>query len=75
MQYSLDLAVLPIGDNFTMGIEDAVIAASFVECDKVLGYHYDTFGYIQIDHKKAKETFKKAGKELVLLGIGESIKV
>lgn len=75
MQYKLDLAILPIGDNFTMGIDDAVTASDFVECDRVLGYHYDTFGYIEIDHKAARETFKKAGKELHLLGIGETLKV
>lgn len=46
MQTKLDLAILPIGDNFTMGIEDAIIASDFVECDKILGYHFDTFGYI-----------------------------
>jgi len=75
MQYKLDLAILPIGDNFTMGIDDAVVASDFVECDKIMGYHYDTFGYIEIDHKLAKETFKKAGKELHLLGIGESLSI
>ncbi|WP_299464407.1 metal-dependent hydrolase [uncultured Microscilla sp.] len=69
----LDFAILPIGDNFTMGIDDAVIAADFIECNKIVGIHYDTFGYIKIDHKAAKETFKKAGKELILLDIGETI--
>jgi L-ascorbate metabolism protein UlaG (beta-lactamase superfamily) len=73
MQCQIDLAVLPIGDNFTMGINSAVIASDFVECKKVLGYHYDTFGYIMIDHEKAKDTFAKAGKELVLLPIGDSL--
>jgi len=73
MQCQIDLAILPIGDNFTMGIDSAVIASDFVECDKVLGYHYDTFGYIMIDHEKAKNTFVKAGKELVLLPIGDSL--
>ncbi len=71
----LDLAVLPIGDNFTMGIESAAVAADFVECNRVLGYHYDTFGYIEIDHQKAKDTFAKAGKDLILLPIGDSIEV
>jgi hypothetical protein len=28
-----------------MDVEDAIIAADFVDCDKILGYHYDTFGY------------------------------
>src|SRR5210317_2156876 len=71
LQCKIDLAVLPIGDNFTMGIESAVIAADFVECIKILGYHYDTFGYIVLDHDKAKEAFKSAGKELSLLPVGD----
>ena len=71
----LDLAILPIGDNFTMGIEDAIIASDFVECDKVLGVHYDTFGYIEIDHEEAKRKFYDAGKDLMLLEIGESIEL
>ncbi|WP_026809281.1 metal-dependent hydrolase [Arenibacter latericius] len=71
----LDLAILPVGDNFTMGPKDAVIAADFVECDKVLGYHFDTFGFIEIDHEKAKKTFSDAGKELILLDIGEQLTV
>lgn len=74
-KHKLDLAVLPIGDNFTMGIEDAVTAASFVECDRILGYHYDTFGYIEIDHEVAKAKFDTAGKTLHLLEIGASMTV
>jgi len=71
----LDLAILPIGDNFTMGIKDAIIASDFLECDKVLGVHYDTFGYIEIDHGEAKKKFYDAGKDLMLLEIGESIEL
>jgi L-ascorbate metabolism protein UlaG (beta-lactamase superfamily) len=71
----LSLAILPIGDNFTMGVEDAVIASDFVDCNKVLGYHYDTFGYIEIDHEEAVAKFANAGKELVLLDIGDSLEV
>src|SRR5690606_39087303 len=71
----LDLAILPIGDHFTMGIEDACLAADFVECNKVLGYHYDTFPPIQIDHLEAKSYFSVREKELVLLHIGESLEV
>ena len=33
-----------------MDVEDAIIASDFVECDKILGYHFDTFGYIEINH-------------------------
>ena len=75
MQTKLDLAILPVGDNFTMGIESATIASDFVACDKVLAYHFDTFGYIEINHKKAKEIFKNKGKELTLLKIGSFLEL
>jgi L-ascorbate metabolism protein UlaG (beta-lactamase superfamily) len=45
-------------DNFTMDIEDAIVASDFIECDKVLGYHYDTFGYIEIDHSSHSKVFR-----------------
>ena len=75
LRTKLDLAILPIGDNFTMGIDDAITASDFVACDKVLGVHYDTFGYIEIDHKVAKQKFYDAGKDLMLLEIGASIEL
>jgi len=75
MRTQLDLAVLPIGDNFTMGVDDAILASDFVECDKVLGVHYDTFGYIEIDQDLAKKKFYDAGKDLMLLEIGASIEL
>jgi len=75
MLCKLDLAILPIGDNFTMGIDSATIAADFVECDRILGYHYDTFGYIKINHQEAKEKFANRGKVLNLLEIGDSLTV
>lgn len=71
----LDLAILPIGDNFTMGIDDAILASDFVDCEKVLGVHYDTFGFIEIDHDEAKKKFFDSGKDLMLLEIGESIEL
>ena len=75
LRTKLDLAVFPIGNNFTMDIEDAIIASDFVECDKILGYHFDTFGYIEIDHKEAVKKFFDAGKDLMLLEIGEPIEL
>lgn len=73
MRTKLDLAILPIGDNYTMDVDDAIIASDFVECDKVLGYHYDTFGYIVIDRDEAIKKFYNKGKDLMLLDIGQSI--
>lgn len=69
----LDFAVLPIGDNFTMGIDEAVMAAEFVECATIVGVHYDTFGYIKIDHETAIQKFKDKNKKLILLEIGTSM--
>lgn len=71
----LDLAILPIGDNFTMGVEDAIIAAEFVGCSTVMGYHYDTFGFIEIDHEYAFAKFREAGHTLHLLEIGGQLSV
>lgn len=75
MRTKLDLAILPIGSNFTMDVEDAIIASDFLECDKILGYHYDTFGYIKIDHDDAIKKFFNKGKDLMLLEIGGSIEL
>lgn len=75
LRTKLDLAILPIGSNFTMDAEDAVIASDFVECDNVLGYHYDTFGYIKIDHEATKKLFEAKNKKLTLLEIGDSLTV
>ncbi|MES2545891.1 MAG: metal-dependent hydrolase [Bacteroidota bacterium] len=75
MRTKLDLAILPIGSNFTMDVEDAIIASDFVDCDKILGYHYDTFGYIEINHEEAIKKFFDKGKDLMLLNIGESIEL
>lgn len=65
----IDFAFLPIGDNFTMGIDDAVIAAKFINCTNIIGMHYDTFGYIKIDHQNAVKAFADAGLNLHLLKI------
>jgi len=75
LRNKLDLAVLPIGSNFTMDVEDAAIAAEFLNVHKVLGYHYDTFGYIKINHDTAKERFENKNKQLILLEIGSSIDI
>ncbi|TPG37601.1 metal-dependent hydrolase [Flavobacterium pectinovorum] len=75
LRTKLDLVILPIGNNFTMDVEDAIIASDFVECDKILGYHFDTFGYIKIDHEDSIRKFFDKGKDLMLLEIGESIEL
>ena len=68
----LDLAILPIGSNFTMDVPDAVIASDFIQCDRIIGCHFDSFGFIKIDHPGARAAFAEKGKDLILMQIGES---
>lgn len=75
MYTQLDVAILPVGGNFTMDAEEAVMAADFIQCNKVVGIHFDTFGYIVIDHEAAKQKFADAGKELILPEIGQTITI
>jgi L-ascorbate metabolism protein UlaG (beta-lactamase superfamily) len=69
----LDFSVLPVGDNFTMGYEDACLASDYLQCNKVIAYHFDTFGYIVVDKTKATEVFSVKNKELIFLQIGETM--
>lgn len=71
----LDLAVLCIGDNFTMGYRDAITASNFIKCDRVVGCHFDTFPYIEIDHGAAVNAFAEKKKKLVLPHIGQEIEI
>lgn len=69
---ALSFAFLPIGDNFTMGVDDAVTAAGMLKCNRIIGMHYDTFPPITIDHDEARRKFRNAEAELMLLSIGET---
>jgi L-ascorbate metabolism protein UlaG (beta-lactamase superfamily) len=69
----MDFALLPIGNNFTMGIDNAIIASDFINCHTIIGLHYDTFGTIRIDHQEAVSKFASAGKQLLLPAIGTSL--
>lgn len=71
----LKFAVLPIGDKFTMDMDDAIVAADFTQCNKVIGVHYDTFEPLKINHADAIEKFAQAGKELILVEIGKTINI
>jgi L-ascorbate metabolism protein UlaG (beta-lactamase superfamily) len=71
----LQFAVMPIGGNYTMDVPDAIHAADFVKCDKVVGVHYNTWPIIAIDTEKAKADFAAAGKKLLLPASGETIEL
>ncbi|QNK62895.1 metal-dependent hydrolase [Pedobacter sp. PAMC26386] len=73
--YKLDYAILPIGGNYTMDVDDAIIATKYINCSHVIGVHYNTFPAIEINTKEAVEKFKKQGKVLLLPAIGETIQL
>ena len=66
---------MPIGGHFTMDVADALHASGFVKTDKIVGVHYDTFGFIKIDKEAAVKTFADAGKTLLLPAVGETIEL
>lgn len=72
-EFAIDFAFMPIGDNFTMDIKDALKAAEFVKTDTIIGMHYDTFPYIELDHEGVKNVAANAKKDLKLMEIGETL--
>lgn len=71
----LDWAILPIGGHFTMDVDDAIKAAGFINCQQIIGIHYDTFPPIAIDKEEAIAKFEKAGLQLFLPSIGDSVEL
>jgi L-ascorbate metabolism protein UlaG (beta-lactamase superfamily) len=72
-RFKLDVALLPIGDNFTMDYKDACTAADMVGCANIIAMHFDTFGFIKVDHAAAVQHFATHNKLLRLPVIGQSI--
>jgi len=70
-RHDIDLAFVPIGDNFTMGPEDALIACDWIQADMVVPIHYDTFPVIEQDPDDFVSKVK-TGKGIALK-IGEEI--
>lgn len=70
----VDLAILPVGDNFTMGPEDAIVAAQFVKAKHVLPSHYGTFPVIQVDVAQfARRLERETGVDCTVLSVDESL--
>ena len=68
----LNVVILPIGDNFTMGYEEAILASDFVQCNEVIACHYDTMAVIKIDKTLIANEFEQKGKNIMFLEIGET---
>lgn len=71
--HPLEMALLPIGDNFTMGIDDAVVAASFLKAKLVIPYHYNTWPLIEADPQEFKKKVEeKTGSKCIVIPPGNS---
>lgn len=72
----IDLAVLPIGDNFTMGPDDALKAVGFLKPGVVVPYHYNTWPPIAQDAEAwAKRVSEETEAKPRLLEPGESLEI
>ncbi|RPI15346.1 MAG: metal-dependent hydrolase [Ignavibacteriae bacterium] len=72
---ALDVAMVPIGDNFTMGINDAVKAIEFLNPKLAVPMHYNTFGVIEQDPQEFKRKVESIGKQCIVIPFGESIEI
>lgn len=69
----IDYMLLPIGDNFTMGIDDAVRAVEFVNPAVAIPMHYNTFHIIAADPYEFQKRVELIGKKCRVMDFGEEI--
>jgi L-ascorbate metabolism protein UlaG (beta-lactamase superfamily) len=72
---SIDIAIVPIGDNFTMGIDDAVKAVEFLNPKLAVPMHFNTFDVIQVDPNEFKRKVESIGRNCTVIPFGESIEI
>ena len=70
---SIDYAILPIGDHYTMGIEDAARAVEFLGAKNVIPVHYNTWALIKQDPEEFKEIVR--GAKVHIVEPGESLRM
>jgi L-ascorbate metabolism protein UlaG (beta-lactamase superfamily) len=71
----IDVALIPIGDNFTMGLEDAVKAVEFLNPKQVIPMHYKTFDVINVDPNEFVAKVTALGVNAQVLDYGGSIEI
>jgi L-ascorbate metabolism protein UlaG (beta-lactamase superfamily) len=72
---SIDCMLAPIGDNFTMGVEDAVAAVEFVRPGLAIPMHYNTFPVIEADPEAFRSAVLAAGLDARVMEYGETIEL
>lgn len=73
--HDIDVALMPVGDCFTMGARDALRAARMLRPKRSIPIHYDTFPYIEIDVGEWERLMNDAGFETTVLGAGETLEL
>jgi len=71
----IDLALLPIGDNFTMGPSDAAEAVRLLKAKRAVPMHYNTLDLIEVDPAIFKKEAEKHGCQVDVLKSGECIEI
>jgi L-ascorbate metabolism protein UlaG (beta-lactamase superfamily) len=74
-QHEVDYALLPVGDHYTMGPEDALTAGEWVNAKNIVAMHFDTFPPITIEKDRVRGLSTKTGKALIFMEIGQTITV
>ncbi|MCX7877762.1 MAG: metal-dependent hydrolase [Ignavibacteria bacterium] len=73
--HSIDLAFLPIGDNYTMGIDDAVKAVEFLNCKIAVPVHFGTFDVIDTDPNEFKRKVESIGRKCEVIPFGGELTI
>jgi L-ascorbate metabolism protein UlaG (beta-lactamase superfamily) len=71
--HPLDVAFLPIGDNFTMGIDEAAEAVRLLRPKRVVPIHYNTFDLIRVDPREFADKVRPLGVEPIVLAPGQAM--
>lgn len=73
--YKPDVAILPVGGQFTMDVQNAVVAADWIGAQTVIPMHYNTFPQINADIEVFKTAIEKIGKTPKVLKIEEVMEI
>ena len=73
--YGPDVSLLPIGGKYTMDIEQAVIASQWLNSDRIIPMHYNTFNAINVDIVEFTKKIEEKNKTPIVINIGDSIRL
>lgn len=73
--YKPEIAMLPIGGHFTMGVDDAVIASKMLGAETIIPMHYNTFDAINADVSDFKSKIQALGKTCQIMQINDEMKI